>query len=250
MNIQQDEMHIAMSADQILEQTGGIQVTCCNLDAQAPDWDLTPSYLLISATPGRPLTEAGRVQFGWRNDSLHARFVFCDTAIVTSASRDNEWHYEMGDTAEWFLQFNEGPEYWEFYATPNGFKSAIRWPGGSRKGLEPWCDLSGVWLETGRFEAGRHSDRFTEAASGLSGWWAEMSVAASFLLGAGGQLEQGSGWRTLVGRYNHRQPSDERPELSCFPPLPRADFHCTDAYTSLRLGSSPSSDAGLVGRRH
>ncbi|MEM1097178.1 MAG: hypothetical protein AAGH92_00175 [Planctomycetota bacterium] len=192
------------------------------------------AYPLMPIAGREQLRELGRVRFGWRRDAVMARFELADRFVTTSADRDNQWHYELGDTAEWFLQPIGRPYYWEFYATPNGFKSAMRWPGGPRKGVDPWLDPEAIRVVTGCGSIPFSDTTGNAAAEEAEGWWAEFSIRLELLSSLGDGVGPGSAWRTLAARYDHAAPRSSNPELSCYPPLPRADFHDTDAFAPIR----------------
>jgi hypothetical protein len=213
--------------------TRHVEVHRLRAGATAEDWCRAPAYTLTPASSDVRLGEPGQVRFAWRDSLLSIRFELTDACVVSAASADNQWHYELGDTAEWFLQPVGRPYYWEFYATPNGFATALRWPGGPRTGVNAWDDPSALRLATGRFSEDSSVTSAGEVARG-AGWWAELSVDAALLCSAGDRVGPGSDWRTLAARYNHRVADDPSPELSCHPSLGRADFHQTSAYAAMR----------------
>ncbi|MEM6332268.1 MAG: hypothetical protein AAF823_02905 [Planctomycetota bacterium] len=204
-----------------------------SVGADDDSWQRVPAYELTPTPKQCQPCEPGAVRFGWRQDALIARFEFVDEYVMSAATSNNQWHYELGDTAEWFLKPVGRPYYWEFYATPNAFVSAMRWPGGSRRGFDPWEDSSAVSIETGPLQDLGDLEAVRIATKARKGWWAELTIDAALLRSKGDLLGPGSHWETLAARYNHSIANDPGPQLSCFPTLARADFHQTHAYAIL-----------------
>ncbi len=159
-----------------------------------------------------------------------------DREVRTTASRDNQHHYDLGDTVEWFLKPPGGTHYWECYATPNGYRTAMFWPRADRTEIDPFiaCDhLS-------------HIVAPTPGAVAAPGWVADLLIPASLLESQGDAWGPSTTWTTLAARYNHGLPeSPTRPpqektgndptiELTSFPPLSAVNFHSISEYIPLR----------------
>jgi hypothetical protein len=172
--------------------------------------------------------DAGRVRFLLDADGFVATFDFTDGDVVAEGTRNGELHYELGDTAELFLKPANATYYWECYATPAGYWSVLFWPGPGRRGLGSSCDYTPIAPPTveasvdGTLNKWRTRDR---------GWSATLRVPLIELTQYGDPMP--GEWRVLVGRYNYSRWLP-RPELSCWPPLPVADFHRTDDYAVLK----------------
>ncbi|MEM6460067.1 MAG: hypothetical protein AAF710_11830 [Planctomycetota bacterium] len=208
----------------------------------AADWTSATFYRLERPGDSAGALEHGAVAFGWTPEALVARFEMTDSSIVTSATRDNELHYELGDTAELFIKHADHDGYWEFYATPNGYRTAMFWevsPRDHEPDAIPFIDPEAVEVRVGRHEIGGPS------------WWAEISVSRRLLGSRDGRFEVHNGtWSVLAGRYNYgvgrtdrAEPRDPEPvgtlkrrhlELTSFPRLPRADFHMLQHFAELR----------------
>ncbi len=173
--------------------------------------------LAVPARDGPP-AEPGCVRIGWCDAGLLARFEFVDGDVQTSAAADNQLHYELGDTAEWFLKPPGGTHYWEFYATPNGFRTAMAWEGSGPRESIAWEPLAGVRVAT---------------ATRDDGWTADLLVPDALLRSRGDAWGPGTAWTTLAARYNHGESGPEAAEKTCFPPLPETDFHRVGDYARL-----------------
>ncbi|BAM03022.1 DOMON domain-containing protein [Phycisphaera mikurensis] len=193
----------------------------------AAAWAGVDTHPLSSPGGGGPPAEPGRVRFGWCAAGLLARFEFADAEVCTSASADNQLHYELGDTAEWFLKPADADHYWEFYATPHGHRTAMCWTGPDRSGDVPYEPLDGV--------------RVASATTG-DGWVSDLLVPAPLLCSRGDAWGPGSAWTTLAARYDHAAAG--RPALSCFPRLPVADFHRTRDFAALTLQAASGERPG------
>lgn len=187
---------------------------------------------------GGKISPSGSVQFYRTATHVAAAFVFDDRAVVTRATRDNDWHYEQGDTAEWFLRPPGRSYYWEFYVTPNGHKTAMHWERRPQAGVDPFIDPAGVRVAAGCIPG-------SSAGSASSGWWARIEVAVDLLESRGDRLEDGP-WTTLAARYDYdRAPpaadpheaksaaDTQAPALSSYPRLPRPDFHDLEHFAPL-----------------
>ena len=187
------------------------------------EWANVPSHPLSRPGGGGTPDEPAAVRFGWCEAGLLARFEFTDSDVSTAASADNQLHYDLGDTAEWFLKPPGGTHYWEFYATPNGFRTAMAWEGPGPRESIAWEPLAGV----------RVAAEITSA-----GWTADLLVPGSLLGSRGDRWGCETSWTTLAARYNHGvggSGASGTVQHSCFPPLPVVDFHRTDDYAELRL---------------
>ncbi|MEM6391573.1 MAG: hypothetical protein AAF797_02240 [Planctomycetota bacterium] len=201
------------------------------------------------------------MSFGWTDNTLVARFEMVDTSIVTHASYDNEPHYDLGDTAELFIKPAQQDYYWEFYATPNGYRTAMCWESGPstyQGETLPYIDPQLIDVRVGRFDPHTEHEQ-GQAINQPSGWWAEIAVSRRLIESRGDPFDfTARHWTVLASRYNYPGgPSDQpntseaglrptptlaHPELTSFPRLPEANFHLVDRFAELRATRNASSD--------
>ena len=168
-------------------------------------WQPAARYELNLPGPPGSAREPGFVSFGWNDSHLVARYVLVDRVITTEADRDNQLHYELGDTVEWFIKPADQPLYWEFYATPNGYRTAMLWaePWARRRGVIHYIEPDHVAVNVGRWDGSQPGYDFVGNPD-LTGWWAELSVGRDLLESNGSFRFDGQRWASLASRYNHR----------------------------------------------
>lgn len=226
-----------------------------SLLASPEAWVDCPAYALTQPATHQPPREPGSVRFAWCDAGLLARFDFTDRCVTTQATRDSQWHYQLGDTAEWFLHLDDSQAnhpifspYFELYITPNGFRSVLRWtnrqtPGPNanpdpdhRDDQAPFRDPDDFRILTGLTPASTHR---------APGWFAECLVPWQTLESPPPDAPDTRRIRTLVGRYDYDQPDladgpEIQPSLSCFPEIPAVDFHQLAHYATLTLLELPA----------
>lgn len=150
----------------------------------------------------------GRVRFGWRPDAFWL-WAEMDGAGTTTAQRDNEELWTLGDVFELFLARAAEPEYLELHAAPNGLKLQLRFP-----------DAAAV--RSLRAHKGEAATQFhladcgwrPQICNGPHGWQVLARVPMS--LQAGAQLQ------LACGRYDY---GSGKAVISNSAPLHRPDFH-------------------------
>lgn len=191
-------------------------------------------YLLLNAGPKSPSPlEGGQVRFTWDDTHLHVFFELQDHDILQESNEDQRHHYETGDVVELFLKPEGATWYWEFYATPNGRKTAFFYPGRGYKGLPSTLDYRSKLQVTAQIDGTLNNWRDRD-----TGWTARMSVPLAELAAAGIPLNTTTPWRVLVGRYNYGRYLPER-ELSIYPSLTKLDFHRHEEWARLELVTAP-----------
>ncbi|MEM6553579.1 MAG: hypothetical protein AAF750_15795 [Planctomycetota bacterium] len=215
--------------------------------------DHIPFYRLEPPDNQNQTHEPGAVAFGWTRNALIARFEMVDAAIVTSASHDNQPHYDLGDTAELFIKPARKDYYWEFYATPNGYRTAMCWESGpsSYQGETlPYIDPQFIDVRVNRSDAPAEHGQGPDIDQ-RPGWWAEIAVSRQLIESRGDPFDFNAGhWTVLASRYNYPAGLPDRPdagkaasclaltpgqpELTSFPRLPEANFHLIDRFAELR----------------
>ena len=244
-------------------------------DTPVPDvvWRSAAAHAL--AVPGRvggdtTPREPAVARFGWCDAGLLLRVEMTDSHVTTTASGDNQHHYKLGDTVEWFLKpppsstplsprpasrssstsgASHDGHYWECYATPTGHRTAMFWPRADRTGVDPFIPVDGM------------ANLITTTATG---WTADLLIPASMLTRHGDDWgpDAEQPWTTLAARYNHALPPLAPPsphsgqpgqpqttiappppsnpegladlELSSFPRLSQVNFHLAAEYAPLR----------------
>jgi hypothetical protein len=192
-------------------------------------WRKTETVELIlpgdAQTAGPTPLEAGRARMAWDDEHLYVALEFDDSYITNSSTADDQKHHFNGDVGEIFLKPSDRPWYWELHVTPNGWISAMYWPGpGSMRppGYDPLV-----------------KPRFFQAVvsagdTNVRGWTAEMAIPWRALYREQpfvAPVEEK--WTVLVARYNYDRTG--RAELSSWPGLPKTSFHLTDFYACLHL---------------
>lgn len=92
----------------------------------SPLWENIPAYnLMHNVTDARHInllpSERAVVRYLCDPEHLFVRVDAQDSDIMTCASRNNQFHYKMGDLVELFAKPKDHPWYWEIYGTPNGY---------------------------------------------------------------------------------------------------------------------------------
>lgn len=104
----------------------GVSATPFKADFDSPLWKQIPSYdFLHNVTDARHInllpSEKACVRYLCDPENLFVRVDAQDQDVMTSASKNNQFHYKMGDLVEVFAKPKNHPYYWEFYGTPNGY---------------------------------------------------------------------------------------------------------------------------------
>lgn len=206
-----------------------------SLDDEA--WNNVPAQRLamLKDTGGATPLEAGKIRFAHDGTTLYVRFELEDTDIVQESNENQRHHYETGDVVELFLKPEGATWYWEFYATPNGRKTAFFYPGRGYKGLPSTLNYRSDIQVAAQIDGTLNNWRDRD-----TGWTATMSIPLAELSAAGIPLNPATPWRVLVGRYNFGRYLPE-PELSMYPSLTKLDFHRHEEWARLQLLNAPAA---------
>lgn len=221
---------------------GSVHVAMSASPATSMERTLRALPLSTPAAPAQPLSllsdksgasvaprESGSVRIAHDHTHLHVFFEFQDHDVVQESSEDQRHHYKTGDVVELFLKPENASWYWEFYATPNGRKTAFFYPSRGYKGLPSTLDYTSGLKVTAHIDGTLNNWRDRDV-----GWTAHMTIPLAELAAAGIPLDPKTPWRILVGRYNYGRYLPEC-ELSMFPPLTRLDFHRHEEWARLEL---------------
>lgn len=165
-----------------------------------------------AALRGTPV-ESSRVALLHDAENLYIAGVFQDRDVVQFAVEDQEMHFRTGDTLELFLKPADLFCYYEFYFTPNNFRTSLfyvskYYPGAVRKELF----LSGIRCAAkvnGTLNVWRDIDR---------GWSVEGAIPLKDLERQFGRpFDPGTEWHALLVRYNYGY-SFPRRQRTCAPP--------------------------------
>lgn len=176
-----------------------------------PEDGLLPSYLGLQWTPSALIVQA----------------LLVDAEVITSATRDGQRLWELGDTFEIFLGDLGSPAYSEFHLSPNGFKLALRFSGpedvaeSRRTGdIGPFSASADVF----QGQAGA-ADGFPgwKIEGEAGGWYVFASIPCEAITGRG-RIEPGEIWEGHFARYDYSS-SQRHPVLSSTAPLSALDFH-------------------------
>ncbi len=75
--------------------------------------------------------ESGSVRIGWREDKIYLLASMEDQSVVTTAQRNGERLWELGDVVEIFIKSLDASEYYELQVAPNGCTLQLRYPDAS-----------------------------------------------------------------------------------------------------------------------
>lgn len=200
-----------------------------------PVWRQAPAHPLRIPASGAAPQEPGTVRFAWSATHFYAAFEFTDRDVVQENDEDQQHHYRSGDVAELFLKPAGAAHYWEFYATPNGRKSAFFFPGRGRLGL-----ASNFAYQSGIEVAAHVRGTLNDWRDDDESWTAEVAIPLEELAAAGVPLDPQHPWTVLAARYNYgRHLTTSGPELSSFPGLSRVSFHLHEEYAPIVLNGGP-----------
>lgn len=194
--------------------------------------------MLASEEAGKPeLQEPGRFSMIADEEAIWLKLEMTDRDVVSTATADHQYLWELGDLAEWFIGVPPGEDgthgtYVELHVNPHGHRSAYQW---QRPGLlEDWP------LDTHHAEAIVHGQA-NDLASVDSGWdavfrlpWASLHQVLGLAEAAKASPDDGLVLSTLVSRYNYGQHlRSTRPELSMWPMQPRDGFHLRPSHAEI-----------------
>lgn len=72
--------------------------------------------------------ESGSVRIGWREDKIYLLANMEDQSVVTTAHRNGERLWELGDVVEIFVKSPYQSEYYELQVAPNGCVLQLKYP--------------------------------------------------------------------------------------------------------------------------
>ena len=197
-----------------------------------PHWAAGEAVQLLHK-PNRPANdppfEGGRVTLFQDGTALYVGATLTDSDIVQNDPRDQQRHYETGDVVEVFLKPEGETWYWEYYATPNGARTAMFHPGRGRYQLRDALNYVSSFRSAVTVDGTLNDWRDRDSV-----WHVEFAIPLRELMrpdASGGVPEV---WRIAIGRYNYSRYLPQM-ELSVYPLLPRMDFHGHEHWARFRL---------------
>ncbi len=177
------------------------------------------------------LVEPGSVQVAWDDTYFYVAGRLTELDVVAEGDQDNVLSYSTCDALELFLKPDGHLWYWEMYGTPNSRKTVYLNPSRGRTYM-----ASKIRRETGMEVKARVMGTLNKWEDQDEGWTVEMAVPLTELKSRGDAFDEKTGWKILIGRYNHSAYHEVMGgELSSVPTLPSADFHYHEMWARLKL---------------
>jgi hypothetical protein len=212
------------------------------MDVPAPapfeksDWEAiiaafhhAPSLTMSQAWREKPEENLrpGCVKLGWQKGSLLVFARLTDDRVFTTATKDNDLLWKMGDVFEMFLRDSSRPEYLELHIAPNGRRLQLRFPDSQAIGRlrDGNSELKDYMVEESLFDF--------SARKTLHGWevFAEVPLVS---LGSTGDIVQGASVTASFSRYDY---IDEKtpPVLSSTSEHKELNYHRQHEWKQLNL---------------
>jgi hypothetical protein len=188
------------------------------------DADLFPFTQSWIAPDQRP-DEGGLVYVAHSDDELCLYACLRDHSIYTTATKDNQPLFQLGDVAEFFIKPGlEREDYWEVHLSPNDLIMDLHFPtrGAIAAGETTWEKVVAA-------ESHSKKEVFTSPEEGY--WTAELRVPWK-TFGYEAMPGKDETWQFAVSRYNYTGDLDHV-EHSSIAPLTELNFHQYEHYIDL-----------------
>lgn len=165
------------------------------------------------------------VRLSWSPDALKIHAKLEDNEVVTSAKRDNDRLWELGDVFEIFVKMDGRNDYAELHIAPNGVRMHLKFPGVGGKATptsEP-VPFEQLFVSPPAFRA--------NAVSSTTGWQVDAEIPASVVGLA--SFEAGQILRISFSRYDAA--TDGSRVLSTSAAHPVVAFHRPDEWSRIVL---------------
>ena len=202
-----------------------------------PIWQTATAYPLHAirkrTVPDFELQEPAVIRLAWDETHFYVAGQFHDADVIDNNKSDQRFLYSFGDTMELFLKPGTRKWYWEFYGTPNNYKTTLFYPSRGRFGLNPFPFQASSGLKVASAVDGTINNLHDED----KGYVVEMAIPLKDLnLEGQGMFAKDVQWSILVSRYNFSAKSETfQAELSTTPKLKRVNFHLYETWAKLKL---------------
>ena len=226
----------ADNAGQILRRSVKVGVSPAVIKdiANSPLWAKTPAYnFMHNVTDVRHInllpSERAEVRYLCDPEHLFVRVDAQDSDIMTCASRNNQFHYKMGDLVEVFAKPKDHPCFWEFYGTPNGYYTCFYFK--SRGTLNLPSSFAPGKIKIGVINhidgtLNKHSDRDKL-------WRVILVIPRSELEKNGYSFSAPQRWTLLTARYNYGRYISYN-ERSAYPQVANG-YHANQHYADVEF---------------
>jgi hypothetical protein len=199
-----------------------------NWDEMATAFEAGPSHGFRQ--PWRMVTEAcwqdGTVRIGWHSNRFLYLATLTDSHLVATATRDNQFLWQLGDVLEVFAGIEGGSGYIEYHTDPQGKALQLRWPNDATfAGVTEIAQVAD-FIVTDNASLARV--RWINA-----GWQIYGEIPVTSLPGGRGPLA-GQSWQINFGRYDY-QDLNAPPVLSSISPLTKPSFHRRQEWRTIRF---------------
>jgi hypothetical protein len=170
--------------------------------------------------------QGGTVRIGWQDDRFLYLVTLTDAHLVATATRRNQFLWQLGDVLEVFAGVVGQQGYIEYHTDPLGKTLQLRWTD----------DLAFKNVT----EVAKVADFIVADDAALvrvrrvnQGWQVYGEIPAASLPGGRAPLA-GQTWQVNFGRYDYRD-LESQPLLSSTSPLTKLSFHRRDEWRTIRF---------------
>lgn len=197
-------------------------------------WEKVPAYgFLHNVTDARHInlipSERACVRYLCDPENLFVRVDAQDQDIMTCASANHQFHYQMGDLVEVFIKPADQHYYWEFYGTPNGYFSCFHYKSAGSRLLPS----SFVPLKTEIKILNRIDGTFNDHSDRDRMWQVIIAIPRQELEKHGYSFSSAGCWTLLTTRYNYGRYISYN-ERSSYPQVANG-YHATRHYADVEF---------------
>lgn len=213
-----------------------VSITELARDIDASQWPACPARPIVLQQCWLPMPQRtfqpGTVWLAATDDALLVFAKLTGSSARTTATKDNQWLWELGDVFEIFIQSYGGDEYFEFQIAPNGRLLQLHYP----SACAPRQSGIDQYLRSDRLiEFASHHDAETRD------WRIAARVPVATILPAR-KIAAGAEWRIACCRYDYA--ADGSFVLSSTAHLRRPDFHRIGEWSRISIpGGFPAPTA-------
>ncbi|MBE6369854.1 MAG: hypothetical protein E7056_06840 [Lentisphaerae bacterium] len=169
----------------------------------------------------------GYVQMAYDDKYVYIAASLEDQDVLSYVEQDQEYHFRNADTLEMFFWPTEGLQYWEFYATPNNYKTSYWYLSGGLLSLNKTFEYP---LNKEMKVASTVQGTLNKQDDSDTGWITEVAIPLTEFTKHGVKFEPGQSWKVQIARYNHSA-NIYKMQLSSYPKLPiQGGFHNREYY--------------------
>ena len=208
-----------------------------------PAWQSAPVYSLqlgkevynklpvvMKATVGKELREAGECRLLWDDNYLYVGAQFTDSDVYAYGEEDQQHHYLLGDVLEVFIKPENETYYWELYGTPSEKITTFFIPGRGALFSELLTKEPIVIKVASQVQGSLNQWKDRDQS-----WSIEIAIPRAELEKYGAEFAPSKAWRIFLSRYNYSRYLPSK-ELSSFPQQRETpNFHLYEEYGKLEL---------------